>query len=64
MSQQGKTIVSTALEPDTLERLDEFCSKVHRTRAEVLRGLLYALLIEGKQEIFEEWRGATQGRAV
>jgi hypothetical protein len=51
-----KTIVSTALDPDVLERLDTFCDEIHRTRAEVLRGLLYALLIEGKQFVYEEWR--------
>jgi hypothetical protein len=52
----GKTIVSTALDQDTLDRLDNFCGEIHRTRAEVLRGLLYALLVEGKQFVYEEWR--------
>jgi metal-responsive CopG/Arc/MetJ family transcriptional regulator len=52
----GKTVVSTPLDEDMIEHLDAFCAKVHRNRAEVLRGLLYALLIEGKQEIFDEWR--------
>jgi hypothetical protein len=57
----GKTIVSTALNEDTLARLDAFCSEVHRKRAEVLRGLLYALLVEGKQFIFDEWREKAGG---
>lgn len=52
----AKTVVSTPLDEDTLKRLDAFCSDIHRTRAEVLRGLLYALLTEGKQFIYEEWR--------
>jgi predicted DNA-binding protein len=52
----AKTIVSTALEPEDAERLDAFCAKIHRTRAEVIRGLLYALLVEGKQFIYEDWR--------
>ena len=52
----GKTIVSTALDQDTAERLDAFCAEIHRTRAEVLRGLLYALLVEGKQFVYDEWR--------
>jgi hypothetical protein len=52
----GKTIVSTPLDEDTLTRLDKFCADVHRTRAEVLRGLLYSLLVEEKQFIYTEWR--------
>ena len=52
----AKAVVSTPVDQDTLERLDAFCSDIHRTRAEVLRGLLYSLLVEGKQFIFEEWR--------
>lgn len=48
--------VSTPLDPDIMEKLDAFCATVHRNRAEVVRGLLYALLVEGKQEIFEQWR--------
>jgi hypothetical protein len=56
MAQQGKSMVGTALDLDLLGTLDEFCEVVHRNRAEVLRGLLYALLIEGKQNIFDEWR--------
>jgi metal-responsive CopG/Arc/MetJ family transcriptional regulator len=51
-----KTTVSTPLDPDVLERLDAFCAKIHRNRAEVIRGLLYALLVEGKQFIYEDWR--------
>ncbi len=53
----GRTIVSTAVDDETLTRLDAFCSSVHRKRAEVLRGLLYSLLVEDKQFIFDEWRG-------
>ncbi|MGE5113600.1 MAG: hypothetical protein ACM3JB_22275 [Acidobacteriaceae bacterium] len=56
----GQNIVSTALDTDTLERLDAFCELVHRKRSEVLRGLLYALVIEGKQFIYEEWRERVQ----
>ena len=56
--QDGKMIVSTPVDADLLARLDAFRNQggIHRTRAEILRGLLYALLIEGKQEIFEKWR--------
>ena len=54
----GKTIVSTPLDESTTQQLDAFCAKVHRRRSEVLRGLLYALLIDGKQFIFEEWRAS------
>lgn len=52
----AKTIVSTPLDDDTLTLLDEFCKRVHRTRAEVLRGLVYALLVDGKQFVYEDWR--------
>jgi predicted transcriptional regulator len=48
--------VSTPLSDDIAKRLDDFCAEIHRTRAEVLRGLLYALLVDGKQFIFHEWR--------
>lgn len=61
MSQDAKTIVSTALEAETLQRLDDFCGTIHRTRAAVIRGLLYALLFEGKQFIFDEWRKEVTG---
>jgi hypothetical protein len=57
----GKTIVSTPLDADTIQQLDAFCAFVHRTRAEVLRGLLYALLVDGKQFIFEDWRKQVKG---
>jgi hypothetical protein len=60
----AKTIVSAPLDAATLQQLDTFCSEVHRTRAEVLRGLLYALLIEGKQFIYEEWRERVKGEAA
>jgi hypothetical protein len=52
----AKTIVSTALNEDTLNSLDALCAEIHRTRAEVLRGLLYALLIPEKYHIIDEWR--------
>ncbi|HEY2363491.1 MAG TPA: hypothetical protein VGK36_20385 [Candidatus Angelobacter sp.] len=52
----GKTIVSTPVDEDTLKRLDALCAGVHRTRAEVLRGLLYSLLIPEKHFIIDEWR--------
>ncbi|MGH9644349.1 MAG: hypothetical protein ACRD3Q_18255 [Terriglobales bacterium] len=55
-----KTVVSTPVDAETLARLDAFCERVHRTRAAVLRGLLYALVVEGKQFIYEEWRGIAQ----
>jgi len=53
----AKTVVSTPLDEDTLKRLDALCAEIHRTRAEVLRGLLYSLLLEEKHFIIEEWRG-------
>lgn len=52
----SQRIVSAPLDEETLKRLDDFCSRAHRRRAEVLRGLLYALLIEGKQFIYEDLR--------
>lgn len=52
----GKIIVSAPVDEDTLTRLDALCAEIHRNRAEVLRGLLYALLVEGKQFIYDEWR--------
>jgi hypothetical protein len=52
----GKTVVSTPLDENILQQLDAFCAEIHRTRAEVMRGLLYALLLDGKQNIFSEWR--------
>jgi hypothetical protein len=52
----GQNMVSTALDDETFALLEKFCNRVHRKRAEILRGLLYALLVEGKQFIFEEWR--------
>jgi hypothetical protein len=51
----GKVNLSTACDAADVALLDQFCSLIHRTRAEVLRGLLYALLRE-KQDIFEQWR--------
>jgi len=61
MTQQGKLVVSTPLDTATLEKLDAFCNKIHRNRAEVLRGLLYSLLVDGKQFIFDEWREEVTG---
>jgi hypothetical protein len=52
----GKIVVSTPVDQDTLERLNELCGKIHRTRAEVLRGLLYSLLMPEKYFIIDEWR--------
>lgn len=50
-----KRVISTPVDADTLQRLDTFCTKIHRNRAEVMRGLLYALLVEGKRFIYEDW---------
>ena len=61
MAQQGKSVVSTPVDAATLEKLDAFCSRIHRNRAEVLRGLLYSLLVEGKQFIFDKWREEVTG---
>lgn len=52
----AKVMISTPVDVATAEQLDKFCAEIHRNRAEVLRGLLYALLVEGKQFIFDEWR--------
>jgi predicted transcriptional regulator len=52
----AKTTVSTPLDEDTLKRLDALCAEIHRTRAEVLRGLLYSLLLPEKYFIIDEWR--------
>ena len=52
----GKVIVSTPVSEDILNRLDALCSEIHRTRAEVLRGLLYSLLLSEKHFIIDEWR--------
>lgn len=52
----AKTVVSTPVDEATLRSLDDFCAAVHRKRSEVLRGLLYALLVPGKRGIYEEWR--------
>jgi hypothetical protein len=57
----AKSVISTPVEEEILKRLDSFCSDIHRTRAEVLRGLLYSLLIEEKYFIIEEWRGRVKG---
>lgn len=54
----AKTTIATPVDDDTLKRLDLFCAGMHRTRAEVLRGLLYALLIPDKHGIIDEWREA------
>jgi len=60
----AKTTIATPVDEDTLKRLDAFCAGIHRTRAEVLRGLLYALLIPEKHCIIDEWReGLTKTNA-
>lgn len=51
-----KTIVSTTLDRETLQQLDDFCVKAHLTRSDVLRGLLDSLLVVGRQRIYREWR--------
>ena len=53
---EPRVIVSTPVDVALLEKLDAFCEDIHRKRTEVIRGLLYSLLIEGKQFIYEEWR--------
>ena len=58
-----KTIISTAVDPGLLQQFDAFCSKIHRTRAEVLRGLLYSLLIPEKHFIIDEWREVAKNHA-
>jgi hypothetical protein len=58
-----KTIVSTPLDEDTLKRLDALCADIHRTRAEVLRGLLYSLLLKDKHFIIDEWRALVKSDA-
>jgi hypothetical protein len=60
----GKITVSTPLDGTMAQQLDDFCAKVHRKRSEVLRGLLYALLVDGKQFIFEEWRASANSEAA
>ena len=52
---EAKIVISTPVDQVTAERLDSFCAKIHRNRAEVMRGLLYALLVEDKHFIFDEW---------
>ena len=57
----AKVIVSTPIDPGISDRLDKLCEEINRTRAEVMRGLLYALLIEDKHFIFDEWRERAKG---
>jgi hypothetical protein len=59
----GTIVVSTPIDEDLLNRLDAFCSDIHRTRAEVLRGLLYSLLIRDKHFIMDEWRALVKSDA-
>jgi hypothetical protein len=59
----AKTIVSTPLDEATLKRLDALCAEIHRTRAEVLRGLLYSLLVPEKYFIIDEWREVVKSKA-
>jgi hypothetical protein len=55
-AQEAKTTVSAPLVGATVRQLDAFCANAHISRADVLRGLVDALLIDGKQFIFREWR--------
>ena len=57
----AKVVVSTAVNEATADRLDAFCAEIHRNRAEVIRGLLYALLVDEKQFIYHEWRDIAKG---
>ena len=50
----AKIVVSTSLDQDIFDRLDAFCNLNHRNRSEVMRGLLYSLLVDGKQDILGE----------
>jgi hypothetical protein len=59
----GKTIVGTPIDEDLRKRLDAFCAEIHRTRAEVLRGLLYSLLMPEKHFIIDEWRAVLKSDA-
>jgi hypothetical protein len=59
----AKVMISTPIDTTTAERLDKFCAEIHRNRAEVMRGLLYSLLTEGKQFIFDEWREQVKARS-
>lgn len=51
-----KIVVSVPVDSATLERLDAFCTEKNCSRSEILRGLLDALLIDGKPFTFREWR--------
>lgn len=57
----AKVTLSTPIDPEISEQLDQFCEEINRTRAEVMRGLLCALLVEGKQFIFDGWRERVNG---
>jgi hypothetical protein len=59
----AKVMISTPIDATTAERLDKFCAEIHRNRAEVMRGLLYALLVDGKQFIFDEWREEVRAKS-
>ena len=59
----GKTVVSTPIDDETLKRLDALCAEIHRTRAEVLRGLLYSVLLPEKYFIIDEWRAIAKSSA-
>lgn len=56
MKQQAKKILSIPLTEGTFAQLDAFCAEANLSRAEVGRGLIDALLVDGKQFIFREWR--------
>jgi hypothetical protein len=57
----ARIVISTPVDPVTVERLDVFCAEIHRNRAEIMRGLLLALLVEDKQFIFTEWHERAKG---
>jgi hypothetical protein len=58
----GKIGVSTNVDVDLYEDFEAFCALVSRTRSQVMRGLLLALLVDGKQVIFDDWRDRAAGR--
>lgn len=57
----AKVTVCAPIDPEMSEQLDRLCVEVNRTRAEIMRGLLCALLVEGKQFVFDEWRRRVNG---
>jgi hypothetical protein len=51
--ESSKTSVSTSIDTCLFHLLDSFCARTHRNRAQVMRGLLYGLLVEGNQSVFD-----------